>query len=202
MQRDTHRAAQLVHERGELRAELGADADEGELARLLTGGDRLLTARVEDVAHQLALALCHQQLEREVQRVVVLLDELVLNDTNTPDDVTITSFNVSKCRCNTNCVVDDCAREVADEEALAVGHLTMTLQLRVTRHLRDNITCVTSLKEAATGAEQQVATHGDSVVVLVALVHFVREVVVCRSRQFRLFIQQREDSDSLALDQV
>ena len=74
----THCASQFVHQRGELRAEFGADADEVEFASLLTGGGRILAARLEDVAHELALALRHEKLEREVERVVVFLDELVL----------------------------------------------------------------------------------------------------------------------------
>lgn len=74
----THRTAQLVHQRRELRAELRPHTDEGKLSRLLTRGDRVVAARLEDIAYELALALRDEKLERKVKRVVVLLDELVL----------------------------------------------------------------------------------------------------------------------------
>lgn len=71
---DAHRAAQFVHQVGELRSELRSHGDEVQLAR----GRFLLGRFGEQILDETVLALLHEQEQRSVQRIVVFLDELRL----------------------------------------------------------------------------------------------------------------------------
>lgn len=70
--KNSHIALQLVHELAQLSLEFTADADEGELA--------LLAGVIGELrSEELIAALLNKRLQRSVQRVVVLLDELILS---------------------------------------------------------------------------------------------------------------------------
>ena len=77
----THSAAKFLHELGQLRAELAADADEGQFASLVAS--RLLAIRTvvflrKDHLDNGTAAFHQDHLQGRVKRVVVLLDELIL----------------------------------------------------------------------------------------------------------------------------
>ena len=74
-----YRAPEFLHERAELGPELGADADEVEFA--LGGGHEVIGLALVDLLDQRVTAVKDNPLQRRVQRVIVLLQELCLYTT-------------------------------------------------------------------------------------------------------------------------